>query len=149
LVTAISFANSNGSFPMNATIALTTALYAAILGLLGAALTVNVIRNRVRSRVNTGDGGDARLAQAIRAHANFGEQAPIALIVIAFAEALGQRVVIVHVLGVALVVARLASAYALNGSLGPSPLRQMGAGLNLLVLIAASVAILLAMAGLH
>jgi uncharacterized protein len=134
---------------MNATITMTTALYAALLGLLGAALTANVIRNRVRSRIDTGDGGDARLAQAIRAHANFAEQVPLALIVLAFAEALGQRALVLHILGAALVAARLASAYALNRTLGPSPLRQAGAGATTLVVTAASVAVLLALAGVR
>ena len=43
---------------MNATIPMITALYAAILGFLGAALTINAIRHRVRSGVSTGDGKD-------------------------------------------------------------------------------------------
>jgi uncharacterized membrane protein YecN with MAPEG domain len=131
------------------TLALTTAPYAALLGLLGVALTVNVIRNRVRSRIDTADGGDIRLAQAIRAHGNFAEHVPLALIVIGFAEALGQPALIVHILGAALVAARLASAYALNRTLGPSPLRQTGAGLTILVVTAASVAVLLALAGVR
>ena len=48
---------------MNATIPMISALYAAILGFLGAALTVNVIVNRVRSGVDAGDGGVAKLAR--------------------------------------------------------------------------------------
>jgi uncharacterized protein len=134
---------------MNATIPMVTALCAAILGLLGAALTVNVIINRVNSRVDAGDGGVARLAQAIRAQGNFIEQAPLALIVIALAEAAGARALVVQVLGIVLVASRLASAYALNRSLGQSPLRQFGGGTSVLVLIAASVVLLLAVFGLH
>ena len=60
---------------MNMTVPSITAFYTALLGLLGAGLTVNVIVNRVRSKVDAGDGGVAKLAQAIRAHANFAEQA--------------------------------------------------------------------------
>jgi uncharacterized membrane protein YecN with MAPEG domain len=134
---------------MTATIPMIGALYAALLGLLGAALTVNVIANRVRSGVDAGDGGVAKLAQAIRAHANFAEQAPLALIVIALGEALGARAFVVHILGVALVAARLANAYALNRSLGQSALRQFGGGVSVLVLLAASVVLLLAIAGVH
>jgi len=126
---------------MTAMMPMTTAIYGAVLGLLGAALTVNVIVNRVRAKVDAGDGGVASLAQAIRAHGNFAEQAPLALILIAFAEAAGARPLVVNVLGIALVVARLASAYALNRTLGPSPLRQLGASVGILVLIGASVAI--------
>jgi uncharacterized protein len=91
----------------------------------------------------------AVLAQAIRAHANFVEQAPLALIVIAFAEALGARLLVVQALGVALVAARLASAYALNRSLAQSPLRQFCGGLSVLIITAASVVPLLAVAGLR
>jgi uncharacterized protein len=132
---------------MNAIVPSITALYAALLGLLGATLTINVITNRVRSKVDTGDGGVPKLAQAIRAHANFAEQAPLALIVIAFAEALGTRAWLVHVLGVALVLARLASAIGLNRTLGQSPPRQLGASVTALVVIASSIAILLALGG--
>lgn len=124
-----------------------SAVYAALLGLLGAALTVNVIVNRVRSKIDAGDGGIAKLAQAIRAHANFVEQGPLALIVTAFAEASGTPIVMVHVLGAALLAARLASAYALNRSLGQSPLRQFGGGMSILVVTAGAIAILLARGG--
>ncbi len=128
---------------------LTIAPYAAILGLLAALLTVNVIANRVRARVDAGDGGVARLAQAIRAQANFIEQAPLALVVIALAETAGARALTVHALGVALLASRFASAYALNRSLGQSPLRQFGGGLSVLVAVAASVALLLALGGVR
>ena len=86
---------------MNMTVPSITAFYTALLGLLGAGLTVNVIVNRVRSKVDAGDGGVAKLAQAIRAHANFAEQAPLALIVLALAEMLGTRPLVVQILGVA------------------------------------------------
>ena len=134
---------------MNATVPMATALYAALVGLLGAVLTVNVIVNRVRSKVDAGDGGVASLAQAIRAQGNFVEQAPLALIVMALAEVSGARVIVVDILGVALVITRLASAYALNRSLAQSPLRQFAGGFSVLLLLAASGALLLAIAGIR
>ena len=127
----------------------TSALCAAILGLLGAALTINVIVNRVRTKVDTGDGGISALAQAIRAQGNFVEQAPLALIVIGFAEAAGARAAVVWALAGLLVASRLASAVALNRSLGQSPLRQFGGGTSVLVLAAASLALLLALLGMR
>ena len=84
---------------MTTTIPLTTAFFAAILGFLGAALTINVILSRVRTGVDAGDGGVATLAQAIRAHANFIEQAPLALLILAAAELLGVRLLVVELLG--------------------------------------------------
>jgi uncharacterized membrane protein YecN with MAPEG domain len=133
---------------MNATVP-TIAIYAGLMGLLAAALTLNVILNRVRSGVEAGDGGVASLAQAIRAHANFTEQAPIALILIACAEASGARGIVVSALGVVLVVSRLAAAYALNKSIKQSPLRQFAGGLSDLLLVAAYAAVLLAAAGVR
>ena len=64
-----------------------TATVAALIGLLAVLLAARVIVFRVRFKVNAGDGGHAPLAQAIRAHANLVEHAPLALIVLAFAEA--------------------------------------------------------------
>ena len=125
------------------------AFYAAILGLLAAVLTLNVILNRVRSGVESGDGGVPGLMQALRAHGNFVEQAPIALILLASAEIAGARPLVVNILGVALLVARLASAWALNKTIKQSPLRQFSGGLSDLLLLAASVAILLALAGVR
>jgi uncharacterized membrane protein YecN with MAPEG domain len=131
------------------TVSLAISPYAAILGLLGAVLTVNVIANRVRTGVDAGDGGVASLAQSIRAQANFIEQAPLALIIVALAEVAGARAVVVHGLGIALLITRFASAYALNRSLAQSPLRQFGGGGSVLVAAAASVALLLALAGVR
>jgi uncharacterized membrane protein YecN with MAPEG domain len=125
------------------------AFYAAILGLLAAALTLNVILNRVRGGVESGDGGVPALMQAMRAHGNFIEQAPIALILIASAEAAGARPLVVNALGVALLIARFASAVALNRTIRQSPLRQFSGGLSDLLLIASSATILLALAGIR
>ena len=125
------------------------AFYAAILGLLAAVLTLNVILNRVRSGVESGDGGVPGLMQALRAHGNFVEQAPIALILLASAEIAGARPLVVNILGAALLVARFASAWALNKTIKQSPLRQFSGGLSDLLLLAASVAILLALAGVR
>ena len=52
-------------------------------------------------------------------------------------------------LGIALLASRFASAFALNRSLGQSPLRQFGGGTSVLVLAAASVVLLLALNGLR
>jgi uncharacterized membrane protein YecN with MAPEG domain len=127
---------------MIATMPMTTAIYGAVLALLGAALTVNVIVMRVRGKIFAGDGGIAYVAQAIRAHGNFIEQAPLGLILVAFAEAAGARQLVVHILCIGLVAGRLASAYALNCTLELSVLRQIGASLAILVLVGAAAAII-------
>ena len=120
-----------------------TATVAALIGLLAVLLAARVIVFRVRFKVNAGDGGHAPLAQAIRAHANLVEHAPLALIVLAFAEVSvpGWRWLIM-ILGALLLIARLASAWGLSHSLGGSPGRQAGAGLTQLVTVIASLLVL-------
>jgi len=126
-----------------------SALYAALIGLLAFVLTVRVILNRVKSGVQAGDGGNARLAQAIRAHGNFAEHAPLALLLIVLAEVVGTPITIIHVLGVALLIARLANAFGLSRSLGPTMPRQAGAGLTGVVVIASCLLILYRVLGAH
>jgi uncharacterized membrane protein YecN with MAPEG domain len=118
------------------------AIYAAVLGLLACVLTVRVILGRVRTNIQAGDGGDLRLGQSIRAHANFAEQAPLALLVIVLAEMLGVGLPWIHALGGVLVLARLISAWGLSSSLGATPQRQAGAGLTIVVLALASLMVL-------
>ncbi|WP_162568695.1 MAPEG family protein [Variovorax sp. SRS16] len=126
-----------------------SALYAALLGLFAAVLTVRVILNRVKTGIQAADGGNARLGQAIRAHANFAEQVPLALLLIVLAELAGTPGGIVHALGAALVVARLANAWGLSRSLGPTMPRQAGAGLTVLVVAAASLLLLYRLLAAH
>ena len=119
-----------------------SATVAALIGLLAVLLAVRVIVLRVRFKVNAGDGGHAQLAQAIRAHANLVEHAPLALIVLAFAEASVAWRWLILILGVVLLIARLASAWGLSHSLEGSQGRQAGAGLTMLVTVIASLLIL-------
>lgn len=126
-----------------------TAIYAALLGILAAVLAVNVIVNRVRARVDVGDGGVAALAQAIRAHANFAEHTPIALILVGLVEVVGYPAPIALGLGGVLLAARLLSAWGLNSTLRQSFGRQAGAGLTILVMLAAAALILYAATSRH
>ena len=126
-----------------------TALYAAVLGLLAAFLTVRVIVTRVRLKIDAGDGGNPVMQQAIRAHANLTEHVPIALILIALAEAGGARPLIIHGLGAMLVVARVASAWGLSHTLSLEGAgRKTGAGLTVLLITVASLLILARSVGL-
>ena len=127
---------------MSLTVPVVSAGYAALLGLLAVVLTIRVILNRVKHKVTTGDGGNQQLAQAIRAHGNFTEQAPLALLLMMVAEASGAAPTMVHVLGVALVVSRVLNAWGLSQTLGLSMGRQAGAGLGILVYVALSLLIL-------
>lgn len=126
---------------MSSATSFAAAPYAALLGLLAVALTVRVILGRVKTGIQTGDGGNAQLAQAIRAHANFAEQTPLALLLIVLAQTAGAPTGIVHALGSVLLLARLARAWGLSHSLGPTMPRQAGAGATALLVAAASLLI--------
>ncbi len=82
------------------------------------------------------------MRMAIRAHANFAQHAPFALLMIGLAEAIGTGKTVIHVLGSALV-----SAWGLLSAEGQTFGRQSGAGLTVLVLASASVLILLRWGG--
>ena len=126
-----------------------TGVYGAVIGLLAVYLTVNVIRFRLRFKVGAGDGGHPELGQAIRAHANLAEHAPLALILIGSAEALGANTNLIYVLGGLLLVGRLASAWGLSQSSGTTKGRQIGLALTMIAMLVASLTVLAKIASGH
>jgi uncharacterized membrane protein YecN with MAPEG domain len=117
--------------------------YAGVLGLLAVVLTANVIIHRGRAKATFGDGGAPALIQALRAHGNFVEQAPITLILIILAEAGGAQPVMVHLMGAGLVISRVLSAFNLTRTLQLNPVRVIAASLGMIVLAAAAISALL------
>ena len=85
-----------------------TALWAALLAPVLIWLSVRAIRERRRARLAVGTGGDAALERAVRAHANFTEYVPFALITMALAEAAGTPGWVIHPIGAALFAGRVA-----------------------------------------
>ncbi len=116
-----------------------TTFYAAILGLMAAFLSIQVIIKRVRLGVESGDGGKSSMAQAVRAHGNFVEHVPLALLLLAGVESVGGSSLAIHALGISLTIARGLSAIGLSRSLGPSLPRQGGASLTILVTVITSL----------
>jgi uncharacterized protein len=86
---------------------LITATYVAVLALLYAALSLQVVRLRRRNRVGFGDGGNIALRCAIRAHAHFAEYVPIIALMAAMLETSGLAATRIHMLMGSLLVARL------------------------------------------
>jgi uncharacterized protein len=117
-----------------------TALYAGLLVPIFIILSVRVIRVRRGAKVSVGDGGDASLLRRIRVHANFAEYVPLALVLMGLAESMKTDVRILHLLGMALVIARLMHAFGMSGSKDIFPLRVAGVATTFTVLIAAAVA---------
>jgi uncharacterized protein len=84
-----------------------TSGYLAILALLYGVLTLQVIRLRQSSRAPFGDGGNAALRNAIRAHGNFMEYVPVITLMVAFLEMSGMPAWRVHLLMGTLLLSRL------------------------------------------
>ncbi len=119
---------------------------AGLLGLLAAALTVNVGRLRGKKRINLGDGGDPEMIAAIRAHGNFMEFVPLTLLLIYVASDFhGFRTV--AILSVLLLLARVMHA---GGMLGLVPKgRVIGAVGTTLVLGVTGILLIVAGFGLR
>ena len=125
-----------------------TSIYAAILALLYVALSANVIRTRGATGVSLGAGSDKLLERRIRAHGNFAEYVPLALILIALLELSESHPLLLHGLGVLLLVGRGLHATALS-RLPPWPFGRVGGLiLTFAVLIIAAVRLLIHGAGL-
>lgn len=88
--------------------------YAAILALLYVYLSARTIGFRRKSRVSIGDGGDQELLRAVRMHANFAEYVPLSLILLTYIELQAGPMLLLHVLGGLLLVARISHAYGIS-----------------------------------
>ena len=103
-----------------------TALYASILAVAAIVLAITVSTKRGKFGVSIIDGGHAELALWIRRHGNFAESVPFALVMMALAEARGMPHVWLHVMGVLLLVSRLAHVYGLSLERPADPFRVAG-----------------------
>lgn len=116
-----------------------TCLYAGLSGLLLIALAAGVIRLRRASNIGLNHGGNPALEQAMRAHANFTEYVPLALLLMALNEIGGLAALWLHVAGIALLAARLLHWQGLTRSSGVSFGRFAGASVTFLVIIGLSL----------
>lgn len=116
-----------------------TALYAGLNGLILLVLAIRVARQRGRSQVGLGTGGDATLERAIRIHGNAVESIPIVLILLGLAEACGSQPWLLHGIGFALTLGRLLHFWGLTQTSGVSFGRVAGMSLTWLALAAGAV----------
>ena len=121
-----------------------TPMYAAGLGIILLILSIRVVAVlRVKGSVLYGDGGNPDFTPVLRGQQNFIEYVPLALILIAFAEAGGSSATWIHGMGAALLVARILHPLGLTARAGVNPLRFIGTNLTWIVLLMASVLVLL------
>ncbi|MBT4879235.1 MAG: glutathione metabolism protein [Alphaproteobacteria bacterium] len=92
-----------------------TSCYAAILGIIYIKLSFAVIKLRKKENIDiNSDKQDQHLILKIRAHANFNEYVPFALILIFLAENNGAGYLFIHLAGASLLIGRSLHAYSLN-----------------------------------
>lgn len=122
-----------------------TAFYASLLAVLLIYLTIMVIKQRRQSKVGLGDGGKKHLLQEMRAHGNFTENVPFALLLMMMAELNGAHHILLHVCGWALIAARVLHAFGIRHHAGLSWQRFVGVVTTFFIYAALIVANLLPM----
>jgi uncharacterized membrane protein YecN with MAPEG domain len=91
-----------------------TPVYAGIFAVMLVVFGIAVVRLRWRHKVPRGSGDVKELEIAIRIHGNLTENIPLALILMGLLEYMNAPTPVLHVLGIWLVVARIAHAYSLR-----------------------------------
>ncbi len=123
--------------------ALITPTYAALLALVFFWLSVHTIGQRRRLRVALGDGEKPELMRAMRAHANFSEYVPLALVLVWMTETLAYQAWVIHLLGVVLLVGRLSHAYGITRTNEDFRFRVFGMAMTFSVLLGAACLLLI------
>ena len=116
-----------------------TSIYAGLLALLFVVLSLRVIGFRRLTRVALGDGSNATLMRRIRVHGNFAEYVPMALLLMALAEAQASPKWTIHALGSVLVIGRAVHAYGVGRDPEARYCRVVGMAATFVVLIAGAV----------
>ncbi|MGB5261151.1 MAG: MAPEG family protein [Gammaproteobacteria bacterium] len=124
-----------------------TPFYAALLALIFVVLSFRTILLRRRLGIAIGAGEDPRLARAIRAHSNFAEYVPIALILIFFVEIRTSAILLIHGLCIALIIGRIVHAYGVSQLEENYSFRISGMALTLVCIISASLRLIVSYAG--
>jgi uncharacterized protein len=124
---------------MSAPMPAIAAFYAGLIGILLIVLALPISALRRRLKVGLGDGGDPRLARAIRVHANTVEWALPTLVLLALAELTRAPPALVHGCGIALVLGRIVHALGLSRTSGSSTGRFLGSALTWIALVVLAV----------
>ncbi len=123
----------------------TTLCLAAAAAVLNLWISIRVGQIRQVAKVSVGDGGDERLLRRMRAHANFIENTPLVLILIAVIEMTGKGATWLAVVGGLFMLGRVAHAIGMDGN-AAQKLRGAGTAITMLTQIGlAVVAVLIAL----
>lgn len=116
-----------------------TPIYAALVTFLYVYLTVMVISARRNTKTILGDGGHQSLQSAIRAHGNFAEYVPLALVLMALAELQDKPDYSLHFIGIVLLIARLLHPFGLSQDQPRFKLRVTGMVLTFVALVSGAL----------
>ena len=119
-----------------------TLVLAAIFGLLHVIFTLRVGSYRFRNKISLGDGGDHELRNRIRAHGNFIENVPIALLLILLNDLDGAKDSTLILMGSILLIARITHYLTIATRKLPIILRPLSMIGTLGTILAASVMLL-------
>jgi len=111
------------------------ALYVGLGVLLLMLLKMNVGRVRTGEKIAFGDGANERLQRSMRVQGNAIEDVPITLLGIMALAMLNAPVILIHVLGATLIVARILHAVGLSQSAGTTFGRLVGTLGSVLVML--------------
>ena len=119
------------------------AFYVALNAIVTLALVVNVVRMRGKTKILLGDGGDEAMLRAMRAHANNVEYAPLVLLMLVTLALLQGSVLFLHIIGICLLLGRIAHGIGLSTKSGLSAGRGLGSLLTTIAMVVAIVMLLL------
>lgn len=118
------------------------ALYAAINALIMLVLGILVVRARVKTRTEIGEGSDPAMMGAIRAHGNNTEYVPVALLLMLILIPIRANAIVIHAIGGSLTLGRILHAIGLSRNVGTSLPRFLGMLLTWISYLVAIVAVI-------
>ena len=116
---------------------------AAVFGLLHVIFTLRVGNYRFKSRISLGDGGDPEMRNRVRAHGNFIENVPIAVLLILLNDLDGAQDTTLILMGSILLISRLTHYLTIATRRLPVILRPLSMIGTLGTILAASVMLLI------
>lgn len=120
---------------------------AAAAALLNIWLAMRCGSARMKAKVSLGDGGDTWLIKRMRAHANYTEFTPFALILILVLELAGEGGTLLALSAAIYIIARICHMFGMEPD-EPSKLRMFGILGTMVLLLVWSIAAVLVAAGL-
>jgi uncharacterized membrane protein YecN with MAPEG domain len=119
-----------------------TALYIAVNALLMLVLGMLVVRARVVTNTQIGDGGHSLMMRVIRAHGNNTENVPLPLLMMLAVAALGGSLWLVHAIGAPLTAGRVLHGIGMTRSADATIVRFLGTSLSWIAFISGIAALI-------